>query len=82
MPGPEPLSRLVNCAIPTASRKKIARLYLANLNHILEVERIAYHSDHRARRRIKIHFVGAVFPVDILDVSKNAAMTGLVSVSR
>jgi len=68
MPGPERLSRRVNFAIPTASRQKIARLYLANPNHILEVERIACHSDHRARRRIKIHFVEAVFPEDILDV--------------
>ena len=29
---------------------------------------MACHSDHRARRRIKIHFVEAVFPEDMLDV--------------
>jgi hypothetical protein len=34
----------------------------------MEVERIACHGDHRARRRIKIHSVEAVFPEDILDV--------------
>jgi hypothetical protein len=68
MSGPERPSRRVNCAIRTASRQKIARLYLAILNHVMEVERIACHGDHRARRRIKIHSVEAVFPEDIPDV--------------
>jgi hypothetical protein len=54
MSGPERPSRQVNCEIRTASRQKIARPYLAILNHVMEVERIACHGDHRARRRIKI----------------------------
>ena len=68
MSGSERPSRRVNCAIRTASRQKIAPLYLAILNHVMEVERIACHGDHRARRRIKNHSVEAVFPEDILDV--------------
>jgi hypothetical protein len=34
----------------------------------MEVELIAWHGDHCARRRIKIHFIEAVFPEDIPDV--------------
>jgi len=34
----------------------------------MEVERMACHGDHRARRRIKIHYAEAVFSEDILDV--------------
>jgi hypothetical protein len=34
----------------------------------MDAERIACHGDHRARRRIKIHSVEAVFPEDIPDV--------------
>ena len=68
MSGPECPSQLLNCAIRTASRQKIARLYLAILNKVMEVERMACHGDHRARRRIKIHYAEAVFSEDILDV--------------
>ena len=68
MSGPERPSRRVNYAIRTASRQKIARLYLAILNHVIDVERIACHGYHRARRGIKIHSVEAVFPEDIPDV--------------
>ena len=68
MSGPERPSRRVNYAIRTASRQKIARLYLAILNHVMEVERIGCHGDHRTRRRINIHSVETVFPEDIPDV--------------
>ena len=68
MSGPECPSRRVNCPIRTTSRQKIARLYLAILNHVMEVERIARQGDHRARHRIKIHSVEAVFREDIPDV--------------